>query len=204
MIQLYLIRHGESTANSEKRHASAMPYPLTKKGIWEAQKERAFYGSVGFQKLYSSDIARAEQTLKVIFGQDAEYEISKNLRELDTGTLTGRKVEDCVQKLGNEYLEAKAIWAFDRYGGDSAASITKRAEDFLKQVEALPEGIERVAAFTHSGIIRAAAASVLKIPLSPTMPVKISNCCCAVFEHDEKGWRIAKWNVCQATECQNG
>lgn len=201
MIQLYLIRHGESTANSEKRHASDMPYPLTKRGVQEAQRESGFYRSIGFQKLYSSDIVRAEQTLQVIFGKDAEYEISTNLRELDTGSLTGQKVADCILEFGDDYLNAKAIWAFDRYGGDSADSITGRAENFLHQVEMLPPQIQRVAAFTHSGIIRATAASILKIPLSPAMPVKISNCRCAVLEYDKAGWRIAKWNVCQATEC---
>ena len=200
MVQLYLIRHGESTANSEKRHASAMPYPLTPLGEREALQEKAFYQSIGFQKLYSSDIVRAEQTLKLIFGEKAEYEVSTNLRELDTGILTGQKVEDCKKIYGDDYLAARACWGFDRYGGDSAASITQRALRFLREVEQLPRDIERVAAFTHSGIIRALAANILQIPLSPVTPVKISNCCCAVLTFDGDRWRISKWNVCSATE----
>ena len=143
---------------------------------------------------------RAEQTLKLIFGEKAEYEVSTNLRELDTGILTGQKVEDCKKIYGDDYLAARACWGFDRYGGDSAASITQRALRFLREVEQLPRDIERVAAFTHSGIIRALAANILQIPLSPVTPVKISNCCCAVLTFDGDRWRISKWNVCSATE----
>lgn len=200
MIHLFLIRHGESTANSEKRHASGMPYPLTERGKEEALREREFYQSIGFQKLYSSDIVRAEQTLKLIFGENAAYEISENLRELDTGILTGQKVTDCIKKYGEAYLKARACWGFDLYGGDSAASITQRAQRFLHQVEQLPPGIERIAAFTHSGIIRAVAADILQIPLTPFTPVKISNCCCAVLTYDGKRWSIEKWNVSSETE----
>ena len=61
-MDLYMIRHGESLANFTDTHAGWAPVPLTEKGEAQAEAARRHVRNLTFDRLYVSDVRRAQQT----------------------------------------------------------------------------------------------------------------------------------------------
>lgn len=86
---IYLIRHGLDDENYIGGYSNA---PLIPDGIRQIICTRNFIekSDLNFNKIYSSDILRAQQTANII---NKNYKLNiiydKNLRELDKGKLTG-------------------------------------------------------------------------------------------------------------------
>lgn len=195
-MDLYLIRHGESTANKNHEHAAWLPVPLTEAGVEQAKAAGRLLKDVSFDRFYCSDIYRTVQTFDYAFGVDQPREYSALLREANSGDLAGRKHADCAVKYGETYDRIRATWEFDLVGGENGEQVLKRAAAFLKQLEALPEDVKCVAAVSHGGLIRAMAAHLVNQPLG-SFPMVLSNCgiCVLRFNRKKGAWSIIHWNV---------
>ena len=66
-MDLYMIRHGESLANFTGTHAGWAPVPLTEKGEAQAEAARRHVRNLTFDRLYVSDVRRAQQTADILF-----------------------------------------------------------------------------------------------------------------------------------------
>lgn len=87
---LYLVRHGESTANAQRRF-NAYDTPLSPAGLAQAQRVAERLAAEGpFHALYTSDLIRTMQTAAVIGARLGLRPIPlPALRELDTGDWKG-------------------------------------------------------------------------------------------------------------------
>ena len=83
-MTIYLLRHGETIYNAEKRYQGQRDIPLSTKG-------RAVLCPGGHPpaRVYVSPMTRARQTAAVLFPQ-AQQIIVPGLREMDFGTFEGR------------------------------------------------------------------------------------------------------------------
>jgi hypothetical protein len=91
MMKVYIVRHGQSINNRDKLWSGWMDIPLTEKGVTDAQKAGKVLSGVEFDKIYSSDLIRARQTLETAI-PDCDYETSPMLREVATGDITGKPI----------------------------------------------------------------------------------------------------------------
>lgn len=195
-MDLYLIRHGESTANRDHKHAAWTPVPLTDAGIEQAKAVGTFLKNIPFDRFYCSDIRRTVQTFDYAFGADHPREYNELLREANSGDLAGKKHADCAIEYGEMYDRIRATWEFNLVGGESGPQVLARAAAFLKEMEALPEDVKCVAAVSHGGLIRAIAAHLVHQPLG-SFPMAMSNCGVSVLRYNRnKGvWNIVHWNI---------
>lgn len=195
-MDLYLIRHGESTANRDHVHAAWLPMPLTEEGVKQAQTVGQLLKNVPFDRFFCSDVLRTAQTFDHAFGEDHPREYSALLREANSGKLAGMSFEECTEKYGDLYKKIRETWAFDLMDGESAGQVVDRGAAFLKQMENLPEDVKYVAAVSHGGLMRAIAAHLLHQPLGG-FPMVISNCGVCVLRYNRKSgeWSIVHWNV---------
>ena len=195
-MDLYLIRHGESTANRDHVHAAWLPMPLTEAGVKQAQDVGKFLKDVPFDRFYCSDVLRTAQTFDHAFGADHPREYSALLREANSGELAGKSFAQCLEEYGEIYNHIRQTWAFDLKGGESAETVVGRAAAFLKQMEELPEDVKYVAAVSHGGLMRGIAAHLLHQPLGG-FPMIISNCgvCVLRLNRTKNEWNIVHWNV---------
>ena len=195
-MDLYLIRHGESTANRDHEHAAWLPVPLTEAGKEQARAAGRFLKNVQFDRFYCSDVYRTVQTFDCAFGEDHPREYSELLREANSGDLAGKKHADCEKEYGELYSHVRNTWAFNLVGGESSEQVVARAAEFLKQMEALPEDVQRIAAVSHGGLIRAMAAHLVHQPLG-NFPMAMSNCGVSVLRFNRKKgeWNIVHWNI---------
>jgi 2,3-bisphosphoglycerate-dependent phosphoglycerate mutase len=113
MSTLVLVRHGESQWNLENRFTGWVDVPLSPKGVDEAKRagDRLKKEGIRFDKAYTSDLQRAQNTLKLILetlGQASlPVEKDKALNERHYGDLQGLNKAETAQKFGDEQVK---IW----------------------------------------------------------------------------------------------
>lgn len=68
-MKVYLIRHGETTSNKEKRYMGVTDVPLSEEGIEKirARMKENYYPKYDGQIFYSSTLSRTRQTLQLIY-----------------------------------------------------------------------------------------------------------------------------------------
>lgn len=95
MVNIYLVRHAQSTGNVEKRLTGREEYLLTSDGKKQVEKLTNSLKNVKFEKAYSSPSIRAIDTIKPLAKlNNLEIEINENLSEMYFGIYDGWKWEE--------------------------------------------------------------------------------------------------------------
>src|SRR5688572_13005538 len=93
-MELWLVRHGESTWNSVQRFQGGLDAPLSDRGRWQAQALAAGLATARFDALYTSPLHRARETAAAcgaVLGLDAIA--VDDLREIGLGDWEGLTLE---------------------------------------------------------------------------------------------------------------
>ncbi len=111
MSRLVLIRHGESQWNLENRFTGWVDVPLSPKGMEEAKAAGQKLKGYTFDRAFSSVLARANDTLRIILevvGQThIPIEKDRALNERMYGELQGLNKTETAKKFGDEQVK---IW----------------------------------------------------------------------------------------------
>lgn len=186
-MRLFMIRHGQTTANLEKFYAGQSDVPLTDRGRQEALALQPILAPFSFDRVYSSDLSRALQTQQLALPGVPALQ-TPALREFDVGSLLGKSYADAFAGLDDVYRRERDYRIF---GGEDARAVRRRLEGFLRSLEAEP--LETVAVFTHNGILGCMLELVLGACFD-TRAVKSGNCSIHVYEFDGSRWKLLAWN----------
>lgn len=99
MLQVYLVRHGETQWNAERRIQGQSDSPLTAKGEQQAMQVGERARSLGITHIISSDLGRTKRTAEIIAqacGCDITFD--SRLRELDMGVLEKRQIDSLTEE----------------------------------------------------------------------------------------------------------
>ena len=184
-MYLFMIRHGETEGNVRKLFYSQIDMPLTEKGKQQALEIRPILEKYQFDRVYASDLSRAVETAKLVL-PGCEPILSPELRECQMGYIDGCTHAEIHEKYGllNDHYE--------QFGGESPEDMCRRVRTFLDKVEADP--CERVAAFAHSGTLKAVTRLVLGMDCQVSNQLS-TNCNIAVFRREKNRWILAAWNL---------
>ena len=103
-MRIILIRHGESTGNTEGRFQSQSKDPrfhLTDVGKQQAHKlkQRFIDENVAPTHIYSSPLKRVKETAEIIANHtNIEIQYKDDLQEYDLGILTGMSIDTASKK----------------------------------------------------------------------------------------------------------
>lgn len=152
MLELWLIRHGESTWNRENRIQGQSDPPLSDLGILQAKALARRLARYTFDAAFSSDLQRAYHTAQLALPA-TELRCDARLREIHFGVLEG-KIWEGLEGDEGRILES---WREDPYhnrlpGGESYRDLAARMAEWI---ESLPRS-GRFVAFAHGGSIRSA------------------------------------------------
>ncbi len=143
-LELWLVRHGESTFNAEGRFAGWSDPPLTLAGEAMARALVPRLAGIHFDGIWRSDLIRTRETARLAGFSDVPADA--RLREIHFGDLEGRTFVE----MDDEWRERLRSFAdFVAPGGESAAQLRWRAEAF---VAGLAPGRHLI--FSHGGWIR--------------------------------------------------
>jgi len=100
---VYILRHGQTTANKQKRFRGWIDVPLNDTGKKEAQTAREFLSDKKIKRVFCSDLARTELTAKLAL-PSVKAERDPLLRPWDVGVFSG-KPRDENQEALNHYID---------------------------------------------------------------------------------------------------
>ena len=190
-MKLYMVRHGESQTNFEKRFTGQADAPLTGKGREDARRAGEKLRGLTFDRVYSSTLSRAAETARIALPGCEPVQLDM-IKELSVGILAGRLVSECEEEYGEELWKNRNAYNYTPYGGENEAELQKRARDFLTMLENDP--CERVIAFSHAGFITCTLTQVLGATFD-RKHIACPNASIAVFEYKGGRWILEQWGL---------
>ena len=150
--RIYLVRHGATEWNLDKRAQGQADVALTDLGRRQAKEVAAALSPFKLDAVVSSDLVRAADTARAIAEeQGLEVETDPLFREIDQGEWTGLPVDEIKQRWPELWGDARHYST--RPGGESPRQVRARALEGLKRVvRSHPGG--SVAIVSHGGTMR--------------------------------------------------
>ena len=148
-MKLYICRHGETEENVKNIAQGHLNGTLTENGKEQARKLALRLRNEKFDAIYSSPLARATDTAKIIaeFHKETSFVLDDNLKECDLGPLTGKR-------------QSTFDYSNMPEGVEKRESMLKRAKTIIDKVYSeYPEG--QVIFVAHNGILMALITVIL-------------------------------------------
>ena len=94
-MKLYVLRHGITPWNKEKRVQGGVDIPLAEEGLSLAEKTGEALKDIPFDLCFSSPLKRARQTAACVLGdRKIPVILDKRIQEIDFGILEGTRFKD--------------------------------------------------------------------------------------------------------------
>ena len=145
MLQLVLVRHGETEWSRDGRHTGRTDLPLTEDGVREAEAVRPQLEGRTFTRVLSSPLSRALETCRLA-GLADHAETSDDLLEWDYGEYEGLTTPR-IRETHPDWL----LWRDGCPGGESPEDVGARADRLLAD---LGSADGDVAIFGHGHMLR--------------------------------------------------
>jgi uncharacterized phosphatase len=151
MTVIYLVRHGQSSANIKHIIQGQADYPLTELGIAQAEAAADFFETVELNAVYSSDLQRASRTAEILSKNHFQkLRLTEDLREVFLGPLEKRPRADILKE--HPQIATKGIAAAGIEGTEPFAHLTERCARLLTHWKKHHKD-EAVLAVSHGGFI---------------------------------------------------
>jgi probable phosphoglycerate mutase len=136
MLELYLIRHGQTDFSRENRFCGSIDPPLNEVGVRMAESFGAAYEKLKWEAIYTSPSQRARTTGGALAKRiGLEMTVDEGLREISYGEWEGMRHEEAKSK----WPDAYAYWAADTAsrgtpGGETAFKVAARAAPVIERI----------------------------------------------------------------------
>ena len=172
-ISVFLVRHGQTAWNKERRFLGRTDIPLDDTGREQARRLAAALAPVEFTAIYSSPLSRASQTAEAIATERGiKIKPVAGLTELNQGELEGRYGADLETDFPEFYAQWKADPTHARVpGGETLAECSERANAALADILSRHEPNQAIAVVAHRVSISAILASTLELPVRFNMRI---------------------------------
>ena len=154
MIELWLIRHGETEWSAAGRHTGRTDVPLTAHGREIAAAVGKFMVGTTFAAVLRSPMGRARETCEIAgFGEVAV--VDEGLREWDYGVYEGKTSKEIQAE-----IPGWSVWKDTIVGGETVEQVGARADAVIARALAAAGTGDggKVALFAHAHILRILAA----------------------------------------------
>ena len=196
MLQVYLVRHGETQWNAERRIQGQSDSPLTDKGVQQAWQVAERARTLGITHVISSDLGRTQQTARIIADAcGCDVTLEPRLRELDMGVLEKRPIDTLT--------EAEEGWRRTLVNGtedgripegESMQELSVRMHAALAECLKLPAG-SRPLLVSHGIALGCLVSTILGLPAYAERRLRLRNCSISRVDYQESLWLAPGWVV---------
>lgn len=172
---IYLVRHGESEANTSRRFSGITDVELTETGRLQAVNSGKKLKGKIIHKIFSSPLKRAKNTAEIIADEigfnKKDIIIDNRLTEVNFGIFENLTWEEIVQMYSGEienWIEFKHKYIFPK--GEGYDDIIDRISVFIDNVP------DNSLISTHYGVIQAILLYFKIVDDNTLWNYKISNC----------------------------
>ena len=163
-----LVRHSQVIHPYQNRYNGHIDIPLSEKGVTDAKVLAKRLSSLHFDKVYSSDLLRARQTLDA-FKVQQEVIYTQKLREKSWGRHEGKSFEE-IREEGIEYIDFEQwIEALD---GEDFHLYTQKIQNYFYETLFTQE-LDSILIVTHAGVIRTLLSIIKKISLEEAFSIPL-------------------------------
>ncbi len=189
MTRVIIVRHGQSTYNTEKRIQGRTDVStLTEKGCTDASKVGKVLSNISFNAIYSSRLQRAKKTAEIIHNELVDKstlpQVSENLLEIDLPLWAEMLSADVKHKFAADYT----LWQehpdqlrmlINEPDGTReyfpVLALYAQAREFWQEILPHHQG-ETILIVGHNGINRALISTALGISPGRYHSIQQSNC----------------------------
>ncbi len=197
-MRLYLVRHGETVWNFENRIQGASDVLLNEKGREQAKSLAAKLQNISFSKIFSSPLARALETAKVVsMSQGSSIVKMDNFSELDQGLLEGLRFNEVKGKFSDFFSKWRSVPGEVRMpGGETLEELQDRAWDGVEEIYAkYSQEKNPVLVVSHNLAIICILSRILGVTLNDFRKFRQHNASVNIIEHDSmRGWSVVTMN----------
>ncbi|SCW01748.1 LAFE_0E06392g1_1 [Lachancea fermentati] len=154
VLRIFVIRHGQTAENSKKILQGHLDTDLNDVGIDQAQKLGKYLREdrdIVFDKVYTSDLKRCQQTLAEIlksYSSKPEIDVDAGLRERSMGVIQGMYLKDA-----EEYAAKHGKTSFREFG-EKADAFEERFTGTVAKIVEKSSDMKNIALISHGGSIR--------------------------------------------------
>jgi broad specificity phosphatase PhoE len=194
VIELWLVRHGETEWSAAGRHTSRTDVPLTEHGREMAARLGESLAGTEFAAVLRSPMLRAKETCEIAgFGDVAV--VDDGLREWDYGVYEGKTSKEIQAE-----IPGWSVWKDVIVGGETAEQVGARADGVIARAVALAgagaegAGTVRVAMFAHAHILRILAARWVGLAARQGSLFGLSTASVSVLGLERETRVLLRWN----------
>lgn len=189
--KIYLIRHGETEWNKERRIQGHKNIALSDVGRKQAEQLASHLWSVKFDAIYTSDLWRAQETARIVAGKhQLPVTSSVDFRERYCGEWEGRTVDELVSK----YPDWEMIRPVGgKYGVEPTGQVQNR---FRRKCESLATQHlgGQIAIVAHGFCISAFLEAITKGAYGPKSERLLNTSCTHLIYREDGEWLVQKYN----------
>ncbi len=182
-MELYIIRHGETAWNVERRFQGRSDIPLNDYGIELAKVTSEALKDVEFDAIYSSPLIRAKTTAEII-RRDRKLDIilDDRLMEMGFGACEGRPSAEIKDFLNTFFNDPSNFIPME--GGETYEQVAERAKEFIQDV-VIPnaQSMNRMLIVAHGALNRALMIQMNHQTIADFWSgIFQKNCCVNIYE----------------------
>ncbi|MRR29485.1 histidine phosphatase family protein [bacterium] len=143
MVEITLIRHGQTDWNAARRYQGQADIPLNQVGIDQAKTLALAISGEKYDAIYASDLSRAAKTAEILATTlKMPIHTDARLREICQGIWEGMSLDEVQEKYSEDFKHGFEDPAFSRApGGESVAEVAARMSAAADEIAARhPDG----------------------------------------------------------------
>lgn len=179
-LEIYLLRHGASTANEKMLVCGASDYPLSYKGIAQARQVSEHLSTIPFNFIYASPLSRVQKTICEL-KEEIQIETFDELKELNTGTVSHITLPE-LWKRDHRYRQPWLYPSMRYPDGETFEEMTLRIINWYKGQKSRWTAGNKVLIAGHEGTLRSIYMHLFQLELKNYPNFPIGNCDYLKFE----------------------
>ncbi len=174
MLEIVLIRHGQTDWNRERRVMGRRPIPLNAVGRREAKRLARTFDRVSIDAFYSSPVHRAMETSRLIVcGRRLSVKRAPEMAEILYGVWEGRTFDEIGGDQAYQIYHKTPRRAHPP-GGERIVDVYNRAVGFIERLRRRHRG-GRVLVVSHADVIKAVLIRYLGLDLNHLLKLRVDN-----------------------------
>ncbi|MDD3802890.1 MAG: histidine phosphatase family protein [bacterium] len=194
---LYILRHGESEGNKDGKFRGRADFPLTEKGLMQADEASLFLLKKEITAVYSSPLKRAYDTAKkTAEKKNLEVVKDESFNNISLGEWEGKPKSEIKERFPKEW----DIWTtkpeyLELEGMEKLDSVMKRSVERVNQLSAQEVGDFLIV--SHRAVIKPLIAGLIGIGKPYFWRLHIDTAAVSILEKldKERGWMLKNLNV---------
>ncbi len=193
--RVFVVRHGETAWNVDKRIQGHLDVPLNERGRWQAERLAQALAGEQLAAVYSSDLQRARDTAAAVAAAcGVELRLDAQLRERAFGRFEGRTFEEIEQHWPDDVQRwRRRDPGFDAQGGERLDAFYARSlEVALRHAARHPA--QAIAIVSHGGVLDCLYRAAAGIELSAARHWQVTNAAVNRLLWTPQGFSLVGWN----------